>query len=92
MPKPDYASRVDVFRCSLGGAPEPVDDLQGVTLAHATQTIVQDWPPLSRNDAIIATAKGFLRSREIHELYARSDFPGRARKRSRRRPRDQDAK
>ena len=67
-------------------------DLQGVALAHAVQIIVQDWPPLSRNDALIATAKGFLRSREIHELYARSDFPGRARKRSRRRSRDQDAK
>ena len=80
MPKPDYRSKVDVFRCSSGADPEPVANLQGVTLAHAVQTIMRYWPPLSRKDALIATAKGFLRSREIHELYARQDFPGRARR------------
>jgi hypothetical protein len=87
MPKPDYQSRVDVFRRGREAGPEPVDGLQGVTLAHAIQTIMRDWPPLNRDDALIATAKGFLRSREIHELYARPDFPGRERKLSRRRPR-----
>ena len=92
MRKPDYRSRVDVFRRGSDAGPEPVANLQGVTLAHAVRTIVQDWPPLSRNDALIATAKGFLRSREIHELYAWPDFPGRTRNPSRRRTRDQDAK
>ncbi len=77
MPKPGYQSRVDVFRRGAEAAPAPVSGLQGVTLAHAIRTIMQDWPPLSRKDALIATVKGFLRSREIHELYARPDFPGR---------------
>ncbi len=84
MPKPDYQSRVDVFRRNPKASAEPVAGLQGVTLAHAVQTIMQDWEPLSRNDALIATAKGFLRFGEIHELYARSDFPGRERKAFRR--------
>ena len=81
MRKPDYRSRVDVFRCGSEAGPEPVADLQGVTLVHAVRTVVRYWPPESRNDALIATTKGFLRSREIHALYARRDFPGRIRRR-----------
>jgi hypothetical protein len=77
MSKPDYGSRVDVFRRGADAAPQPVPDLQGVTLAHAVRVIMQDWPLRSRKDALIATAKGFLGPREIRETYERSDFPDR---------------
>ena len=77
MSKPDYRSRVDVFRRGADAAPQPVSGMQGVTLAHAVQVIMQDWPPRSRKDALIATAKGFLNFQEIHETYERPDFPGR---------------
>jgi hypothetical protein len=90
MRKPDYRSRVDVFRRGSEAGPEPVAGLQGVTLAHAVETIIRYWRPLDRNDALVATTKGFLRVREIGELYARPDFPGRKRKRFQCHPRDRD--
>ena len=76
MSKPDYGARVDVFRRGADAAPQPVSGMQGVTLAHAVRVIMQDWPPRSRKDALIATAKGFLDPREIRETYERPDFPG----------------
>ena len=78
MSKPDYGAKVDVFRRSPEAGLEPVADLQGVRLAHAVQTVIRNWSPLSQNDAFIATAKGFLRSREIHDLYARPDRTARS--------------
>ncbi len=58
MSKPDYGAKVDVFRRSPEAGLEPVADLQGVRLAHAVQTVIRNWSPLSQNDAFIATAKG----------------------------------
>ena len=75
MSKPDYRSRVDVLRRSTGVVPEPVADLQGVTLAHAVEVVMNDWPVTDREHVLIATKKGFLRFADIRAIFARSDFP-----------------
>lgn len=69
MPKPDYGSRVDVFRRRAECSPEPVASLQGVTLTHAVRTIMQDWPLQHRRDALIATEREFLRLTDIRAIF-----------------------
>ena len=75
MSKPDYRSRVDVLRRNAGDVPEPVADLQGVTLAHAVEVVMNDWSVIDRGRVLIATKKGFLRFADIRAIFARSDFP-----------------
>ena len=77
MSKPDYGARVDVFRRCTEATPQPVADLQGVTLAHAVWTIMQDWPPHDRRDALIATGKDFLRFTDMRAIFTQPDFPSR---------------
>ncbi len=49
--------------------------LQGVTLAHAVEVVMNAWPVADREHALIATKKGFLRFADIRAIFARSDFP-----------------
>ena len=63
------------IRRKAEASPEPVANLQGVTLAHAVRIIMQDWPLQHRKDALIATEREFLRFTDIRAIFTRPDFP-----------------
>ena len=75
MAKINFGALVDVRLKAPQGVAR-IGGLQGVPLAHAIRTIMEDWGPGQKALALIDIGRRTIGRAEIEAIYSRSDFPG----------------